>query len=149
MGAPITAAGEFKIHAALCFHVLGDPPLVHARGEDVTFCYILHVTAQVHARAFKLLTKLAGTVLDDEVLMYRLYLEYDPARSGTLGLTELSKCVVPSIVPMHVPSLRHLPILSKPLPHTYLCSLSCMILCKTKLFGCYPHFLHPSPASDS
>ena len=27
--------------------------------------------------------------------MYRLYLEYDPARSGTLGLTELAKYVAP------------------------------------------------------
>ena len=48
---------------------------------------------QVHARAFKILTKLAGTVMDDEMLLYRLYLEYDAARSGALGLTEISKWV--------------------------------------------------------
>jgi hypothetical protein len=46
---------------------------------------------QVHARAFKLLTKLAGTILDDEVLMYRLYLEYDRDRSGSLKLVDLCK----------------------------------------------------------
>ena len=48
-------------------------------------------TSQIHARAFKLLTRLAGTILDDEMLMYRLYLEYDPKRTGSLSLTEMSK----------------------------------------------------------
>ena len=51
------------------------------------------IDLQVHARAFKLLTKLAGTVMDDEMLLYRLYLEYDASHSGALGLSELSKWV--------------------------------------------------------
>ena len=51
------------------------------------------IRTQVHARAFKLLTKLAGTVMDDEMLLYRLYLEYDASHSGALGLSELSKWV--------------------------------------------------------
>ena len=46
---------------------------------------------KIHARAFKLLTRLAGTVLDDEMLMYRLYLEYDHKRRGSLSLIEMSK----------------------------------------------------------
>ena len=45
----------------------------------------------MHSRAYKLLSRLAGIVLDDELLMYRLYLEYDPDRSGALRLTDMSK----------------------------------------------------------
>lgn len=45
----------------------------------------------MHARAYKLLSKIASTVLDDEVIMYRLYNEYDEKRKGSLALYELSK----------------------------------------------------------
>ncbi|GAX83924.1 hypothetical protein CEUSTIGMA_g11348.t1 [Chlamydomonas eustigma] len=66
--------------------------IMDAFEEAGTTLSILQTPAnQVHAKAFKLLTKLAGTILDDEVLMYRLYLEYDRNRSGSLSLADLCK----------------------------------------------------------
>ncbi len=59
------------------------------------FSFIHSSSPQVHARAFKLLSKLSGVILLDgsmSRLMYRLYLEYDPEGSGSsLTLVSLAK----------------------------------------------------------
>ncbi|KAG1666007.1 hypothetical protein FOA52_010917 [Chlamydomonas sp. UWO 241] len=71
---------------------VGADDIMDAFEEAGTTLAVLQTPAhKVHARAFKLLTRLSSVVLDDEVLMYRLYLEYDPSRTGALPLTQLSK----------------------------------------------------------